>query len=64
MVAFIRRLYAIGPILFALGFLTPLIAQIIERAGWTAPWDLSPLLFGLILAAVWGGLAQWRGRWL
>ena len=50
--------------LFGIGFLAPLVAQILERtlpsiAG--PPW---PLAVGLIIGGGWGALAQMTGRWL
>lgn len=50
--------------LFGIGFLAPLVAQILERtlpsiAG--TPW---PLAVGLIIGGGWGALAQKTGRWL
>ena len=64
MIQIIKRLFDYGPLLFALGFLTPLTAQVIEAMGWTPPYGLSPLLTGLIVAGVLGGVAQLRGRWI
>ncbi|MEL7486083.1 MAG: hypothetical protein AAGJ87_02580 [Pseudomonadota bacterium] len=64
MEATLRRIFYFGPILFAVGFIAPLIAQIATRAGWAPPFGLSPALFGLIIAGVLGGVAQIRGRWL
>ena len=52
------------PLLFALGFLVPVIAQGIERLGWTPPLGLSPLAVGLIIGGGWGLFAQLKGRWL
>ena len=54
MALLIKRLFDFGPMLFAVGFLTPLIAQIIERMDWTVPWGLSPYLFGFIVAGTLG----------
>lgn len=60
----LRTVFYFGPLIFAFGFLTPLTAQIIERAGWTPPLGLTPLAAGLVVAAVLGGAAQIRGRWI
>ncbi len=60
----LKQIFYYGPLLFAFGFIAPLTAQIIERAGWTPPLDLSPLAVGLVLAAVWGTSAQIRGTWI
>lgn len=58
------RLSNYGPLLFAFGFLTPLIATIIESANIALPMDASPLLGGFIIATLWGGIAQVTGRWI
>jgi hypothetical protein len=64
MIQTIKTIFDLGPLLFAFGFITPLIAQVIDRAGWDVPFGLSPLAFGLILAAILGGISQVRGRWI
>jgi hypothetical protein len=56
--------FRIMPLLFGLGFLAPLLTQIIERAGWASPAGLSPLVLGLAVGGAWGGFATLRGRWL
>ena len=38
------------PLIFGVGFLAPLIAQVIERAGWTLPFGIAPLAAGLVMA--------------
>ena len=53
-----------GPVLFGIGFLAPLIAQIIERSGATLPLGLSPLVVGLIAGPALGLAAKLRGRWI
>ena len=53
-----------GPLLFGVGFLAPLIAQIIERAGVTPPLGLAPLMVGLIVGPALGLAAKLRGRWI
>ena len=60
----LKQIFYFGPLIFAFGFIAPLTAQIIERAGWSLPLDLSPLMVGLLLAAVWGTSAQIRGTWI
>lgn len=52
------------PVLFGIGFIAPLIAQIIRNAGWAPPFGASPLLIGLLVGGCWGAYAKIRGRWL
>lgn len=60
----IRRVLYFGPLIFAFGFLMPLIMQSMARFGWTAPFELSTLAFSAILAGTLGLIAQIRGRWV
>jgi hypothetical protein len=60
----VQQLLRFQPLIFGLGFLTPLTAQIIERAGWLPPFGLSPLVCGLLVGGGLGALANVRGRWL
>lgn len=52
------------PLLFGLGFLGPLFAQVLTMAGWTPPMGLAPLAIGMAVGGVWGGVATLTGRWL
>ena len=56
--------FYLGPLIFAFGFLMPLIAQSISALGWTPPFGLSPLSFGFAVAGSLGLLAQIRGSWI
>jgi hypothetical protein len=50
--------------LFGIGFLAPLVAQILVRTApsiATTPW---PLAIGLVVGGGWGAIAQKTGRWL
>lgn len=67
-VRFISRLPAwiaqILPFLFGVGFVAPLIVQVLQRAlpgAVPAPWHL---LIGLAVGGAWGVLANVRGRWI
>lgn len=60
----VQTIFYFGPLIFAFGFLMPLIAQLISSFGWQPPFGLSPLQTGFVIAAVLGGLAQIRGRWV
>ena len=53
----------LSPLAFALGFLSPVIAQSAEALGWGVP-GLSNLTLGLALALAIGVTAQLRGGWL
>lgn len=66
--SFISRVPAwlaqILPLLFGVGFVAPLIAQVLQRAlpgVVPAPW---PILIGLVVGGVWGAFANVRGRWI
>ncbi len=52
------------PLIFAFGFLVPVMVQGTEALGWTPPFGLSALTFALIVAGAWGLFAQIKGRWI
>lgn len=60
----VKKLFEIMPFLFGIGFVAPLIAQIVVAADVKAPLDMSPLALGLAIGGVWGLVANIRGRWL
>ncbi|WP_018147645.1 hypothetical protein [Henriciella marina] len=62
--AVLRRIFRFGPLIFAVGFLTPLAAQLIKAAGATPPFGMSPLMTGFMLAMLIAIPAQIRGRWV
>ena len=62
--ALLMSLLGILPFLFGIGFLAPLIAQLLERALPAAAQAQWPLLVGLAIGGSWGALANLRGRWL
>jgi len=64
MFAILGLIFRFGPLLFGLGFLAPLAAQIIERAGWSLPYGITPLMAGLGIGGVLGLAAQLQGRWI
>lgn len=50
--------------LFGIGFLAPLITQVLGRALPSisaTPW---PLVIGLVVGGGWGAVAQKTGRWI
>ena len=62
--ALITQIFRFGPFLFGIGFLAPLIKEIIVRSALTVPFGLSPLLVGLVLGGGLGLMAQIRGSWV
>lgn len=60
----LRSILAILPLIFAFGFLVPVIAQGMDAAGVAAPFGLSSLVFALIVGGTWGLFAQIKGRWI
>ena len=60
----VKRLFAVMPLLFGVGFVAPLIAQGMAVWNVAAPWDMSRLAFGLVVGGTWGLVANIRGRWL
>ncbi len=64
MIAIIKIIFNYGALIFAFGFLAPLFARLISQFGWTPPFGQSPLMVGLIIAGIYGAIAQTRGRWI
>lgn len=60
----IRLLLTLQPLLFGLGFLAPLAAQIIGRAGLMPPFGLTPMVAGLVIGGTLGSVANLRGSWI
>ena len=52
------------PFIFGIGFIAPLIAQLLERTLPAAAQAQWPLLVGLAIGGTWGALANVTGRWL
>ena len=52
------------PLIFGLGFLGPLISQILAMTGHGEVAGLPALAIGLTVGGLWGLFAQWRGRWV
>lgn len=52
------------PLIFAFGFLVPVIDQAMTALGWSAPFGLGTLTFAFILGGTLGIIAQIRGRWI
>jgi hypothetical protein len=52
------------PFIFGIGFIAPLIAQLLERTVPSAAQAQWPLLAGLAIGVTWGAVANVTGRWL
>jgi len=52
------------PFIFGIGFIAPLITQLLERALPAAAQAQWPLLVGLAVGGTWGAVANLTGRWL
>jgi hypothetical protein len=59
-----QKLFAVMPFLFGIGFIAPLIAQLMAYWDIAAPLGLGRIVFGLMIGGVWGAIATIRGRWL
>lgn len=64
LIKFIALIFKFGPIIFGIGFMAPLFTALIVRAGLALPFDLTPLLAGLLLGGGFGLFAQLRGSWV
>ena len=52
------------PFIFGIGFIAPLITQLLERTLPAAAQAQWPLLVGLAIGGTWGAVANVTGRWL
>ena len=52
-----------SPFVFSLGFLAPLIAQLLDATDVTVP-GVETVDVGLLVGGMLGVIAQWRGSWL
>jgi hypothetical protein len=64
MAAVLKQVLAWMPFFFGIGFIAPLIAQLMVLWQIPAPLGLSPILCGLLVGGSWGLIANIRGRWL
>jgi hypothetical protein len=56
--------FSLGPILFGIGFLEPVIAALLSAANIGAPFGVTPIQFGLGLGVILGLVARKRKTWL
>jgi hypothetical protein len=59
---FVRLLFS--PLVFGLGFIAPLAAQLLTAAGLTLPGGIDNLYAGLLIGGLLGLMAQVRGSWV
>lgn len=52
-----------SPVVFGLAFLGPLLSEIILLLNVTVPFG-DPLIWGVVIGGILGGIAQWRGSWI
>jgi hypothetical protein len=60
----IRKLFSVMPFLFGIGFIAPLIAQLMAYWGIGGPLGVSRIAFGLLIGGAWGLYANLKGRWI
>ena len=60
----IAKLFAVMPLLFGIGFIAPLTAQLMALWDIDAPLGMSRIAVGLLLGGAWGLYANIKGRWL
>jgi hypothetical protein len=60
----IAKLFAVMPLLFGIGFIAPLTAQLMALWGIEGPLGMSRIGFGLLPGGAWGLYATIKGRWL
>ena len=56
--------FFILPLLFGLGFIAPVTAELVAVAGIEAPLGFSRIGFGLLFGGAWGLYATAKGSWL
>lgn len=52
------------PLIFAFGFLVPVLQQGLQTLGWQPPLAMSTLTFALVVGGLWGLFASIKGRWV
>ena len=63
MAVVLKQVLAWMPVFFGIGFIAPLIAQVMVQWDVPAPFNISRIAFGLIIGGGWGLIANVRGRW-
>ncbi|CDO59688.1 MULTISPECIES: hypothetical protein [Parvibaculaceae] len=62
--ATLKNLFAIGPILFGVAFLAPVFSELMIAADITQPFGLPPIAIGLVAGLGWGSYAYVKGSWV
>ncbi|GAB5502069.1 hypothetical protein [Pyruvatibacter sp.] len=62
--ATLKNLFAIGPILFGVAFLAPVFSELMIAADITQPFGLPPIAIGLVVGLGWGSYAYVKGSWV
>jgi hypothetical protein len=60
----LRKAYAVGPVLFGIGFVAPVLAQTMDALSVDAPLGMGRLRFALVVGILSGTVAKLRGRWI
>lgn len=60
----LKGIFFIMPLLFGLGFIAPVTAELVVLTGVEAPGGLAPLTAGLLFGGAWGLYATVKGSWL
>ena len=60
----LKKAYAWGPLLFGVGFVTPVVAQTLDATSVAPPFGLTTLQTGLVAGILLGSIAKLRGRWI
>jgi hypothetical protein len=60
----LKKLMGIMPFLFGVGFIAPLLAQLMRDFDVAAPFGMREIVFALIVGGTWGLIANIRGRWV
>ena len=63
MAVVLKQVLAWMPFFFGIGFIAPLIAQVMVQWDVPAPFNISRIAFGLIIGGGCGLIANVRGRW-
>lgn len=60
----VETLFKLLPLIFALGFLTPVFNQALISLHFQPPLSLSTLAFSMMVALSWGLIACVKRRWM